>query len=89
MTAAMLVLEPIFEADLPPKQYAEEYGSGDLRLKSRGVLLGKLVDDRAQAVSHELRLRSHAQHIGAGLWRRTLSTLKRRSNRSTMPPRVS
>jgi hypothetical protein len=27
MTAAMLVLEPIFEADLPPEQYAYRPGS--------------------------------------------------------------
>jgi RNA-directed DNA polymerase len=26
MTAAMLVLEPIFEADLPPEQYAYRRG---------------------------------------------------------------
>ncbi len=34
MTAAMLVLEPIFEADLPPEQYAYRPGRNALIEKS-------------------------------------------------------
>ena len=35
MTAAMLVLEPIFEADLPPEQYAYRPGATPNRRWSR------------------------------------------------------
>jgi retron-type reverse transcriptase len=40
MTAAMLVLEPIFEADLPPEQYAYRPGrnAGQAVAEVRGLL---------------------------------------------------
>ena len=40
MTAAMLVLEPIFEADLPPEQYATVLGAMRNRRWSRWEGLG-------------------------------------------------
>jgi len=40
MTAAMLVLEPIFEADLPPEQYA--YRPGRNAQQAVGRIIGQL-----------------------------------------------
>jgi hypothetical protein len=37
MTAAMLVLEPIFEADLPPEQYAYRPGRDEMMLKISNI----------------------------------------------------
>ena len=51
MTAAMLVLEPIFEADLPPEQYADRPGRS---AQQAGVgVMGVTGSDRAFSVSEK------------------------------------
>jgi RNA-directed DNA polymerase len=72
MTAAMLVLEPIFEADLPAKQYAYRAGRGALEAvkEVEGLLqqgYGEVVDadlsDYFGSLPHAELLRSVARRI--------------------------
>jgi hypothetical protein len=62
MTAAMLVLEPIFEADLPPEQYAYRPG----RNAQQAVAIARLVPQPGQNTS------SHGvPAIRAARWRQS------------------
>jgi hypothetical protein len=64
MTAAMLVLEPIFEADLPPEQYAYRPGRNAQQavVEVEALLFRGLADlaDNFGSIPHAERLKSAA-----------------------------
>ncbi len=73
MTAAMLVLDPIFEADLPPEQYAYRPGAMPSKRWSRWrsccfAVIRKSLTPTSRTTSGALRTPSYCSRWRAGLW---------------------